>query len=270
MAVLHSKVHESNTCNCTRYAHHFFLLWVSDPELSLRFSQWFAASLRKKLVDDDFEYTKFGESRGNCEKFWKKLVLFKSKSRIFQCLPWTWSMAIDSQMYLLTPVLIYPALKFGKKVLVTLLSGLVALSAWMAYKVSLENKLMVHKATLWGWQGKIRITLYNSNDFRFVSASNPLTQALHYPTHIHGSVFIIGMILGVYFDEIRDWLRKSAVSWLMRWRNSQYLKIFFSYEGSWFSPQFSLQFWRLVSSWAHSTMNRLLNYMRSAWVQLIM
>ena len=48
-----------------------------------------------------------------------------------------------------------------------------------------------------------------------------MSQELYLPTHIHGSVFIIGMILGVYFDEIRDWLRESAVSWF-RWRKTKF------------------------------------------------
>lgn len=32
------------------------------------------------------------------------------------------------------------------------------------------------------------------------------------PTHIAGSVYLIGMILGLYFDDIRKWIEKSVVS----------------------------------------------------------
>ena len=60
----------------------------------------------------------------------------------------------------------------------------------------------------------IRSILLTLIDCRFETSYDSITQALYYPTHIRGSVFIIGMVLGVYFDELKDWLKENTVSWL--------------------------------------------------------
>lgn len=56
-----------------------------------------------------------------------------------KCMEWTWYLSVDWQMVLFAPLVIYPALKLGKRVLVTFLTSLVAFSMWIAYSVALEN-----------------------------------------------------------------------------------------------------------------------------------
>ena len=82
----------------------------------------------RKLYKNSIELIKYGDS--------------------FQCLPWTWFLSVDWQMYLLAPILIYPALKVGKQFLVASLAVFLTFSAWTAYTVSLENNFLVHKTPL--------------------------------------------------------------------------------------------------------------------------
>ena len=58
---------------------------------------------------------------------------------------------------------------------------------------------------------KLNKLLKNHIYFSFGAMQEPYNQLLLLTTHIQGSVFIIGMILGVFFDEFRNWLKINAV-----------------------------------------------------------
>ena len=77
-----------------------------------------------------------------------KFVANRLKVFFFQCLPWTWFLAVTWHGFLLTPVLLLAVLKFGKKILLAILSALFTISVWNAYNVALEKKLMLHKLTM--------------------------------------------------------------------------------------------------------------------------
>jgi hypothetical protein len=47
---------------------------------------------------------------------------------------------VDWQMFVIAPLIVYPALKVGRKFLMLLLAVLVALSTWKAYEISMEHQ----------------------------------------------------------------------------------------------------------------------------------
>jgi peptidoglycan/LPS O-acetylase OafA/YrhL len=58
----------------------------------------------------------------------------------FQCIAWTWQLDVDWQMFVVAPLIVYPALKIGRKFLMLLLAALVAVSTWKAYKISMQHQ----------------------------------------------------------------------------------------------------------------------------------
>jgi peptidoglycan/LPS O-acetylase OafA/YrhL len=62
-------------------------------------------------------------------------------------MPTTWYLSADTQMFLLAPVLIYPAWKFGRRILFLVLPALVLMSH-AAYQKSMANKILVKDISL--------------------------------------------------------------------------------------------------------------------------
>lgn len=60
-----------------------------------------------------------------------------------QCMMPTWYLSVEWQMFLLAPLLIYPAWKFGRKILLVVLPTLIGASCYAAYKISMENQFIV-------------------------------------------------------------------------------------------------------------------------------
>jgi peptidoglycan/LPS O-acetylase OafA/YrhL len=63
-------------------------------------------------------------------------------------MPATWYLSTDTQMFLLAPILIYPAWKFGRRILFLVLPALVLILSLAAYQESMENKILVKDVSL--------------------------------------------------------------------------------------------------------------------------
>jgi peptidoglycan/LPS O-acetylase OafA/YrhL len=61
-------------------------------------------------------------------------------------MPTTWYLSANTQMFLLAPVLIYPAWKFGRKILFLVLPVMILISSFAAYQKSMENKFFVNSS----------------------------------------------------------------------------------------------------------------------------
>jgi peptidoglycan/LPS O-acetylase OafA/YrhL len=58
-------------------------------------------------------------------------------------MPPTWYLSVEWQMFLLAPILIFPAWKLGRKLLFLALPALVVASSYFAYQTSMENGLLL-------------------------------------------------------------------------------------------------------------------------------
>ena len=65
-----------------------------------------------------------------------------------QCMPWTWYLSADFQMYLITPALMYLAFKFGRKFLVSLLTALIVSSSSSIYKIAMNTQMTVQDMSM--------------------------------------------------------------------------------------------------------------------------
>lgn len=73
------------------------------------------------------------------------IIRIVENSNLFQlqCMQTTWYLSVDWQMFLLAPILIYPAWKFSRKILFIVLPALILVSNDFAYQFAIESKLLV-------------------------------------------------------------------------------------------------------------------------------
>lgn len=95
------------------------------------------------------------------------------------CLSWTWYLAVDMQLYILAPALIYPLWRWGKRVLLAI--GLLAILSVLCV-----------------------FTTILVNDFQLYKDSGGLMQKLTYfPTHARMSVYLLGTIFGYILHRLK-------------------------------------------------------------------
>ncbi|KXJ72976.1 hypothetical protein RP20_CCG016825 [Aedes albopictus] len=95
------------------------------------------------------------------------------------CLPWTWYLSVDMQLYIIAPALIYPLWRYGKRVL-TVIAGLAILSMACVLASFLTNEL--------------RLTVPDAQ--RYV-----LT---YYATHARMAVWLWGLAFGYLLHKTRN------------------------------------------------------------------
>ncbi|XP_039494711.1 nose resistant to fluoxetine protein 6-like [Drosophila santomea] len=125
-----------------------------------------------------------------CEKTWFMTLLFVSNFANDMCLDHTWYLAVDMQLFLISPILLFALYKWGKKaaaaifVLIVLLSG------------CLFATMMV-------------------NHYSIASLDLSLQKKMYYHTHTHAAPWLIGFLFG-YFMYLNKG-RKFKLNWMAAW-----------------------------------------------------
>lgn len=78
-----------------------------------------------------------------CEKnWWSTLLYIQVYTNPKQlCMPPTWYLSVEWEMFILAPFLIYPVKKFGCRYLLLLLPAMILTSFYYGYQTSLQNKI---------------------------------------------------------------------------------------------------------------------------------
>jgi peptidoglycan/LPS O-acetylase OafA/YrhL len=115
-----------------------------------------------------------------CKKFWYSTIFhFQNYLNPEElCLSHTWYLTMDFQLYIISPFLIYPALRYGWKYLF-LVPGLAVFSSVYILLISLIHK--VELTTSGGWRS-----------------------VLYYSTHLRFGPWMIGIALGYVFYTYKD------------------------------------------------------------------
>jgi peptidoglycan/LPS O-acetylase OafA/YrhL len=117
------------------------------------------------------------QSQENCQKWWWGILLhtqiYVNPSEL--CLDQSWYLAVDFHLFLISPLLLYPVWKYGKKCL-WILPTLTLLSSIYIFIISYQKEISPMVTRLGGLQDL----------FRFI----------YYPTHTRVGPWFIGMTLG--------------------------------------------------------------------------
>ena len=122
------------------------------------------------FLTQNYPYAFHNDMLRPCEKYWWSTILLVQNyvnrmemvrkitlglfgvdsTEYFQCMPWTWYLGADFQMYLISPALIYLAFKFGRRNLVSLLLALVVSSSSAVYNIAMDTQTTVQKMSTYG------------------------------------------------------------------------------------------------------------------------
>ncbi|XP_043654319.1 nose resistant to fluoxetine protein 6-like [Drosophila teissieri] len=128
--------------------------------------------------------------KASCAKTWYMTLLFVSNFAKDMCLDHTWYLAVDMQLFLISPILLFALYKWGKKaaaaisVLIVLLSG------------CLFATMMV-------------------NHYSIKSLDFSLQKKVYFYTHTHAAPWLIGFLFG-YFMYLNKG-RKFKLNWIAAW-----------------------------------------------------
>lgn len=151
MEALLSTVHATNTVRGIHLDHFPCYQQLSRSYCTLRVPRRSNQTLWKQLVVNFTSHSKSGEFWWVCKWFWacKSFLIISVNLIYFQCMPTTWYLSVEWQMFLLAPILIYPAWKFGRRILLVVLPAFIAASSYFAYRVSLEKGLVMTDLVMW-------------------------------------------------------------------------------------------------------------------------
>ncbi|XP_039434445.1 nose resistant to fluoxetine protein 6-like [Culex pipiens pallens] len=109
-----------------------------------------------------------------CSEYWWSALLYIQNyvNPRSMCLPWTWYLSVDMQLYIVAPLLIYPLWRWGKRVLLAI-GFLAVLSIGCVFTTFLVNDFQIHDV---GDGSRHKMT--------------------YYPTHARMSVWLLGTIFG--------------------------------------------------------------------------
>ncbi|XP_058811134.1 nose resistant to fluoxetine protein 6-like [Topomyia yanbarensis] len=136
----------------------------------------FVVSFAKYMGEGILWKTILDVSDETCSQYWWSALLHIQNyvNPRNMCLGWTWYLSVDMQLYIISPALIYPLWRYGKRVLIGI--GLLALlSMGCVFTTFLVNDL--------------RINQHAPN----VETRSVLT---YYPTHARMAVWLLGTIFG--------------------------------------------------------------------------
>lgn len=115
-----------------------------------------------------------------CEKYWWSALLhiqtYANPNEM--CLQYTWYISDEWQMFILTPFIAFIAYKFGSKVFYGTLTILILSSICVGFKLAFDYGMMVNEQN---------VTIFVYKEYH---------RFLYHPTHIRGSAYLIGMLLG--------------------------------------------------------------------------
>ncbi|XP_053691017.1 nose resistant to fluoxetine protein 6-like [Sabethes cyaneus] len=150
----------------------------------LRLTPAFAAlilltvSFMKYLGSGPFWNSTLNLLSGSCETYWWSALLYLQNyvnpKKI--CLGNTWYLSVDMQLFLLSPLIVYPLWRWGRKVLLVI-AGLILLAMGSVMAIFLVEKIRLAFVAA-GSGGPDRMTL------------------TYYPTHTRMGAWLIGVILG--------------------------------------------------------------------------
>lgn len=159
----------------------------------------------------------------HCEKFWWSALLhvqnyvnpneLVSGSEIwfsllpthknnFQCLDWSWYLSVDFQLFILSPLLIYPLWKWGWKFF-WVLPVLIFLSMGCVFASSYTNDISVFVGRMWVKKKK-QISWKDSSEKHFripKRGKEDWERLIYFPTHARMGPWIVGIILGYAVHE---------------------------------------------------------------------
>ncbi|XP_017129214.1 nose resistant to fluoxetine protein 6 [Drosophila elegans] len=128
--------------------------------------------------------------KASCEKNWYLTMLFVVNFANDMCLDHTWYLAVDMQLFLISPILLFALYKWGKKaaagivVLIVLLSG------------CLFATMMV-------------------NHYSITSLDLSLQKQMYFYTHTHAAPWLIGFLYGYFLYLSKG--KKFQLSWIAVW-----------------------------------------------------
>ncbi|XP_017046357.1 nose resistant to fluoxetine protein 6 [Drosophila ficusphila] len=128
--------------------------------------------------------------KASCEKSWYLTLLFVVNYANDMCLDHTWYLAVDMQLFLISPILLFALYKWGKKaaagifVLMVLLSG------------CLFATMMV-------------------NNYSITNLDLSLQKQMYFYTHTHAAPWLIGFLFGYFLYVTKG--KKFQLSWVAVW-----------------------------------------------------
>uniref|UniRef100_A0A6P4FNW1 Nose resistant to fluoxetine protein 6-like n=1 Tax=Drosophila rhopaloa TaxID=1041015 RepID=A0A6P4FNW1_DRORH len=128
--------------------------------------------------------------KASCEKSWYLTMLFVVNFANDMCLDHTWYLAVDMQLFLISPLLLFALYKWGKKaaagifVLIVLLSG------------CLFAEMMV-------------------NNYSILNLDLTLQKKMYFYTHTHAAPWLIGFLFGYFLYLSKG--KKFQLSWFSVW-----------------------------------------------------
>jgi peptidoglycan/LPS O-acetylase OafA/YrhL len=141
-------------------------------------------------------YVTFQES---CEKNWWSTVTYLQNyvHTHNQCVGQAWYLAVDTQMYFLSPVVLFPLLRWPKQT-IGAIGVFVVLNCAYVFEISLKKQLGA--------------TFFSQDQAQYAY--------IYSPTHVRGTVYLIGMVCGYFIFQTKSKrleLRKSivALSWVL-------------------------------------------------------
>ncbi|EDX08544.1 GD24954 [Drosophila simulans] len=126
-----------------------------------------------------------------CGKYWYRTLLFVNNYFLERCLPHTWYLCVDVQLFLISPILLISLHKWGKKAAAVIVVAIGLLAAL------LFGSMMIHHYSL---------VLKNTNEE---------SQRLYTSTHYHCTPWLIGFMFG-YFLYLNQG-KKFRLNWLAVW-----------------------------------------------------
>ncbi|KAH8268344.1 hypothetical protein KR026_005458, partial [Drosophila bipectinata] len=125
-----------------------------------------------------------------CESDWYGSLLFVQNYFVNKCVGHTWYLAVDMQLFVISPIFLIALYKWGKKAAAGIVILVILLSACLLATIMLNNYSMLMK--------------------KF--SSNAL-QKMYYDTHTHAAPWLIGFLFGYFLHLNRD--KKFQLNWMM-------------------------------------------------------
>ncbi|CAO1316792.1 unnamed protein product [Diamesa tonsa] len=147
----------------------------------------FVISLYRHIGTGPYNTVDVFSNPDHCTKYWWSALLhiqnYVNPQQI--CLPHSWYLSVDFQLALLSPIIVYPAWKYGWKFLWTL-----------PVFITLTELCTLMIATKYDMKA-----LRDLNSFELVKIFNRL---IYYPTHIRMGAWLVGVMFGYSLYKIRN------------------------------------------------------------------
>ncbi|CAO1362003.1 unnamed protein product [Diamesa serratosioi] len=147
----------------------------------------FVVSLYRHIGSGPYKTVNYNNYAVPCEKYWWSALLhiqnYVNPQQI--CLLNSWYLSIDFQLTLLSPIIVYPAWKYGWKFLWTL-PVFITLTEFCTLMISLKYDLKGFKDL----NSQDLIKIYN--------------RMIYYPTHIRMGAWLVGVMVGYQLYKIRN------------------------------------------------------------------